>query len=42
MARFGDRTGDFGQCRRYSRDYEELPETSEAMISISMVRLQTR
>jgi putative transposase len=31
-----------GQYRRHSRDYEELPETSEAMIYISMVRLQTR
>ena len=31
-----------GQYRRQSRDYEELPETSEAMIYISLVRLQTR
>jgi putative transposase len=29
------------QCRRHSRDYEELPETSEAMIYISLIRLMT-
>jgi putative transposase len=29
-------------CRRHSRDYEELPETSEALIYISMIRLMTR
>lgn len=29
-------------CRRHSRDYEELPESSEAMIYISMIRLMTR
>ena len=29
-------------CRRHSRDYEELPETSEALIYISMIRLMAR
>lgn len=28
--------------RRHSRDYEELPENSEGMIYISMIRLMTR
>jgi putative transposase len=28
--------------RRHSRDYEELPESSEAMIYISTIRLLTR
>jgi putative transposase len=30
------------QYRRHSRDYEELPETSEAMIYVSMIRLMIR
>jgi len=30
------------QYRRHSRDYEELPESSEAMIYISMIRLLLR
>ncbi|WP_202921170.1 IS5 family transposase [Anatilimnocola aggregata] len=30
------------QYRRHSRDYEELPETSEAMIYVSMIRLMLR
>ena len=30
------------QYRRHSRDYEELPASSEAMIYISMIRLMLR
>ena len=29
-------------CRRHSRDYEEMPQTSEAMIYVSMIRLIAR
>jgi transposase len=29
-------------CRRLSKDYEELPASSEAMISIAMTRLMIR
>lgn len=31
-----------GRCRRHSKDYERNPETSEAFIMISMIRLMTR
>jgi len=31
--------GWLGRWRRLSRDYEELPEVSEAMISLAMIRL---
>ncbi|MGH9943490.1 MAG: IS5/IS1182 family transposase, partial [Pyrinomonadaceae bacterium] len=31
-----------GQDRRLSKDYEVLPETSEAMIYIAMMRLMLR
>ncbi len=31
-----------GRYRRLSKDYEELPETSEAMILIAMVNLMSR
>jgi putative transposase len=34
--------GWLGLYRRHSKDYEELPENSEAMIYISMIRLMTR
>jgi putative transposase len=30
------------RCRRLSRDYERLPETSEAFIYVAMLRLMTR
>jgi transposase len=30
------------QCRRLSLDYEVLPKTSEALISIAMTRLMVR
>ena len=28
--------------RRHSKDYEELPDNSQAMIYISMIRIMTR
>ena len=31
--------GWFGRWRRLSRDYEELPEVSEAMVTLAMIRL---
>jgi putative transposase len=31
--------GWLGRCRRLSRDYEELPEVSEAMVTLAMIRL---
>lgn len=31
-----------GRCRRLSKDYEELPESSEAMIYVAMIRLMLR
>ncbi|WP_141508731.1 transposase, partial [Candidatus Chloroploca asiatica] len=30
------------QCRRLSKDYEVLPATSEAMISLAMTRVMLR
>jgi putative transposase len=32
--------GWLGRLRRLSRDYEQLPEVCEAMITIAMIRLQ--
>jgi transposase len=34
--------GDFNWCRRLSKDYEVLPETSEAMIQVAMIRIMLR
>ena len=34
--------GWFNWCRRLSKDYEVLPETSEAMIQIAMIRIMLR
>lgn len=31
-----------GRCRRLSKDYEALPETSEAMVHIAMIQLMLR
>ena len=31
-----------GRCRRMSKDYEELPENSEAMIQVAMINLMLR
>ena len=31
-----------GRCRRLSKDYEALPETSEAWVNIAMVHLMLR
>jgi putative transposase len=31
----------FGRWRRLSRDYEHLPEVSEAMVTLAMIRLMT-
>lgn len=31
-----------GRCRRLSKDYEALPESSEAMIYLAMIRLMLR
>ncbi len=31
-----------GRCRRMSKDYEELPENSEAMIQVAMIHLMLR
>ena len=33
------RTGWLGRWRRLSKDYEELPEVSEAMVTLAMIRL---
>ncbi len=30
------------QCRRLSKDYEELPETSETFVHIAMIRLMLK
>ncbi|NJK58746.1 MAG: IS5/IS1182 family transposase, partial [Pleurocapsa sp. SU_5_0] len=29
-------------CRRLSKDYEVLPQTSEAMIQVAMIRIMLR
>lgn len=34
--------GWFNWCRRLSKDYEVLPETSEAMIQVAMIRLMLK
>jgi putative transposase len=34
--------GWLGRYRRLSKDYEELPETSESMIYLAMINLMTR
>lgn len=34
--------GWFNWCRRLSKDYEVLPETSEAMIQVAMIRIMVR
>lgn len=34
--------GWFNWCRRLSKDYEVLPETSEAMIQVAMIRIMLR
>jgi putative transposase len=34
--------GWLGRYRRLSKDYEFLPETSESMIRIAMIKLMTR
>jgi putative transposase len=31
--------GWLGRCRRLAKDYEELPEVSEAIITLAMIRL---
>jgi Transposase DDE domain len=31
--------GWFGRCRRLSKDYEALPEVSEAMVTLAAIRL---
>jgi putative transposase len=31
--------GWFGRWRRLSKDYEQLPEVSEAMVTVAMIRL---
>ena len=31
-----------GRCRIHSRDYERLPESSEAQVQISMIQLMLR
>lgn len=31
-----------GRCRRLSKDYEALPESSEAMLYVAMIRLMLR
>jgi putative transposase len=31
-----------GRCRRLSKDYEELPQTSEAWVQIAMIHLMLR
>ncbi len=31
-----------GRCRRLSKDYEELPQTSEAWIQVAMIHLMLR
>jgi transposase len=30
------------QCRRLSKDYKELPETSETIVHIAMIRLMLK
>jgi putative transposase len=32
--------GWLGRCRRLSKDHEELPEVSEAMVTLAMIRLR--
>ena len=34
--------GWLGRCRRLSKDYEYLPQTSEAMIRVAMIHLMVR
>lgn len=34
--------GWLGRCRRLSKDYEELPQTSEAWVQIAMIHLMLR
>src|SRR5206468_7890681 len=34
--------GWFGRCRRLSKDYEALPEVSEAMVTLAAIRLMRR
>ena len=34
--------GWFNWCRRLSKDYEVLPETSEAMIQVAMIRIMLK
>ena len=34
--------GWLGRCRRLSKDYEELPESSESMAHIAMIQLMAR
>lgn len=34
--------GWLGRCRRLSKDYEQWPETHEAMVYVSMIRLMLR
>ena len=34
--------GWLGRCRRLSKDYEELPETSEAVIHVAMIHLMLK
>ncbi|GGK37975.1 hypothetical protein GCM10008955_34850 [Deinococcus malanensis] len=31
-----------GKCRRLSRDYEALPETTEMLVHLAMIRLMVR
>ena len=31
-----------GRCRRLSKDYEELPETSEAWVDVAMIHLMLK
>lgn len=31
-----------GRCRRFSKDYEELPETTEALVYLAMTALMVR
>lgn len=34
--------GWLGRCRRLSKDYEELPESSESMAHVAMIQLMSR